>query len=57
MRTARMATLVIAFLLASGSAWGETHADLMEQVRAAETAFAESMADRDPEVFSTFLEN
>ena len=55
MRTARMAFLVIVLLLASKSAWCETHADLVEQVRVSETAFAKSMADRNLEVFSTFL--
>jgi ketosteroid isomerase-like protein len=56
MRAIQLATLVIAFfLMMNGSACGETHDDLVDQVRAAETAFAKSMADRDIEVFASFL--
>lgn len=55
MRAIHLTSLVIAFLLLSGAAWGETHDDLADQVRAAETAFAKSMADRDMEAFASFL--
>jgi ketosteroid isomerase-like protein len=33
----------------------ETNAELKEQVRRTETAFAKTMADRDPAAFATFL--
>ena len=55
MKTVRQAMLVGALLLVSGLAWGETHDDLVDQVRAAETAFAGSMADRDIDAFTSFL--
>jgi len=47
-----MSTLVLAALLAVG---GEPNAQLQEQVRQAETAFAKTMADRDHAAFESFL--
>ncbi len=35
--------------------WGETNAELKEQVRRTEIAFAKTMADRDPAAFVSFL--
>ena len=45
----------IGALLAVNVAQGATQAELAEQVRAAETAFAKSMADRKPSTFETFV--
>lgn len=42
-------------LLALACALAETNAELKEQVRRAETAFAKSMADRDAAAFASFL--
>jgi ketosteroid isomerase-like protein len=47
----------IAVLLIAGVARGATNAELAEQVRAAETAFAKSMADRKIEAFESFVAN
>jgi ketosteroid isomerase-like protein len=49
-----MTSIVLAALLAAGSA-PETNAQLQEQVRQTETAFAKSMADRDHAAFVSFL--
>jgi len=45
--------LCAALLAASASA--QTNAELKEQVRQAEAAFAKTMADRDPAAFASFL--
>jgi ketosteroid isomerase-like protein len=37
------------------SAWAQTTAELTEQVRRTEVAFAKTMADRDPQAFASFL--
>lgn len=42
-------------LLLAGSASAETNAELKEQVRQTEIAFAKTMADRDPAAFAGFL--
>lgn len=47
--------LALIALLSVGSALAETNAELAAQVRAAETAFAKTMADRDHAAFSTFV--
>jgi uncharacterized protein (TIGR02246 family) len=47
-----MTTLMLAVLLAAGA---ETNAELQEQVRQTETAFARTMADRDHAAFVSFL--
>jgi ketosteroid isomerase-like protein len=47
-----MTTLMLAVLLAAGA---ETNAELQEQVRQTETAFAKTMADRDHAGFVSFL--
>lgn len=44
-----------AILALSLSAIGQTNADLKEQVRKTETAFAKTMADRDAAAFEKFL--
>ena len=48
-----MTTLMLAVLLAAAPA--ETNAQLAEQVRQTETAFAKTMADRDHAAFVSFL--
>ena len=55
MRLVHLTTLFVASLLIAAAVQGETHGDLVDQVRAAETDFAKSMADRDFEAFSSFL--
>lgn len=47
--------LVCAGCLYIGSALAETTAELAAQVRAAENAFAKTMADRDIEAFASFV--
>ena len=42
-------------LFATASAPAETNAELREQVRQTEIAFAKTMADRDPAAFASFL--
>src|SRR5689334_21039561 len=42
-------------LLFAGTVNAETNADLKEQVRRTEIAFAKTMADRDPAAFASFL--
>jgi len=42
-------------LLTAALASGQSNAELKEQVRQTEIAFAKSMADRDPVAFATFL--
>jgi ketosteroid isomerase-like protein len=49
--------LCVAILSLTGSAAAETNAELKEQVRRTEIAFAKTMADRDPAKFSSFLAN
>ena len=48
-------TLLIALSLFSAKVLGETTAELTAQVRAAENAFAKTMADRDLRAFESFL--
>ena len=48
-----MTTLLLAALLAAAA--GETNAQLQDQVRQTETAFAKTMADRDHPAFVSFL--
>ena len=55
MRNACVIVLLLAGLLVPATASAETHAELAAQVRAAETAFAKTMADRDHAAFSSFL--
>ena len=43
------------WLLAGGLALAETNAELKEQVRKTEIAFAKTLADRDPAAFASFL--
>lgn len=50
-----MTILAPLVLLAATAAAAPTNADLVEQVRKAETGFAKSMADRDHAAFMTFL--
>ena len=47
--------LPLRLLLASALATAETNADLKDQVRRTETAFAKTLADRDPAAFANFL--
>ena len=42
-------------LMTAGLAAGQSNAELKEQVRQTEIAFAKSMADRDPVAFASFL--
>jgi len=49
--------LCAAILSLTGSAVAETNAELKEQVRQTEIAFAKTMADRDPVKFASFLGN
>ena len=54
--TTRSATaILIALSLFSAKVLGETTAELTAQVRAAENAFAKTMADRDLRAFESFL--
>jgi len=48
-------TLCAVMLVAAGLASAQSNAELKEQVRQTEIAFAKSMADRDPAAFATFL--
>ncbi|MCX6628531.1 MAG: nuclear transport factor 2 family protein [Candidatus Solibacter sp.] len=48
-------TFCAAMLFAAGAASAETNAELREQVRQTEIAFAKTMADRNPAAFATFL--
>ena len=47
--------LLCAIFLLSTAGWAETNAELKEQVRKTETAFAKTMADRDVKAFEKFL--
>jgi len=49
--------LCAAMLSLAGLATAETNAELKEQVRKTEIAFAKTMADRDPAAFASFLAN
>jgi uncharacterized protein (TIGR02246 family) len=53
MRTTTLAILCALALPAGARA--ETNAELAQQVRQAETAFARSLADRDPKAFAAFV--
>jgi ketosteroid isomerase-like protein len=48
--------LCAALLFTAGAASGETNAELKEQVRQTEIAFAKTMADRDAAAFASFLD-
>jgi ketosteroid isomerase-like protein len=48
--------LCAVLVLAGGVASAETNAELKEQVRQTETAFAKTMADRDAAAFASFLD-
>lgn len=50
-----MNRLVLALLLAAGVVSAETNAELKEQVRRTEAAFAKTLADRDHAAFQKFL--
>ncbi len=50
-----MVRLFVVMLMAAGLASGQSNAELKEQVRQTEIAFAKSMADRDPVAFASFL--
>jgi ketosteroid isomerase-like protein len=52
---APMKRLLLAALLLAAPALAQTNAELKEQVRRAETAFAKTMADRDLTAFTSFL--
>lgn len=47
--------LLVGTLLVAGSARAETPAQLTEQVRATEIAFARTLADRDPKKFTSMI--
>jgi ketosteroid isomerase-like protein len=49
--------LCAALLSWGGSLTAETNAELKEQVRRTEIAFAKTLADRDPAAFASFLSN
>ncbi len=55
MKTKWAALSCLLVLLASGAAWGATNAELATQVRAAETAFAKTMADRKLDDFESYV--
>ena len=57
LRHARLlvATVALAAVALAGPAAAETLAELQAQVRATETAFAKTMADRDHAAFASFL--
>ena len=48
-------TLAVATVMMAGPARDETRDELVAQVRAAETAFAKTMATRDSVAFASFL--
>lgn len=50
-----MTRLLFAVLLLGAPVLAQTNAELKEQVRRAETAFAKTMADRDHAAFTSFL--
>ena len=50
-----MSRLCCILLLSALALFAQTTAELKEQVRRTETAFAKTMADRDPAAFATFL--
>jgi ketosteroid isomerase-like protein len=50
-----MLRLITLFAMAAASLLAQTNAELKEQVRAAERAFAKTMADRDHAAFVSFL--
>jgi ketosteroid isomerase-like protein len=50
-----MKRLLLAMALLGAQGLAQTNAELKEQVRRAETAFAKSMADRDLAAFTSFL--
>jgi len=52
--TKRLAMMVLLMLLCSGLA-AQSNEELKQQVRAAEAAFAKTMADRDHAAFASFL--
>ena len=55
MTTRSTTALLIALSLVSAKVLGETTAELTAEVRAAENAFAKTMADRDLRAFESFL--
>jgi len=50
-----MTRLLPLLLALAAGLFAETNAELKEQVRRTETAFAKTLADRDPAAFATFL--
>jgi ketosteroid isomerase-like protein len=46
---------ILLLLLSAAASFAQSNADLKEQVRRTETAFAQTMADRDHKAFTTFL--
>jgi len=54
-RGLRISLAALALLAGGGVARAASNADLQAQVRAAETAFAKTMADRDAAGFATFV--
>ena len=50
-----MTRWILCAALLTAAATAETNAELKEQVRQAETAFAKTMADRNPAAFASFL--
>ncbi len=55
MKRTSLAVLALAALLSAGQAASETHDELASQVRAAETAFAKTMAARDHAAFGSHV--
>ena len=53
----RFAGLVVTILFGVALCRAETNADLKDQVRRTEIAFAKAMADRNPSAFASFLSN
>ena len=55
MKAKWVALICLLVSLVAGVAWGATNEELVAQVRAAETAFAKSMADRKLDAFESFV--
>ena len=55
MKAKWVALVCLLVSLSEGVAWGATNAELAAQVRAAETAFAKTMADRKLDAFESFV--
>jgi ketosteroid isomerase-like protein len=53
----KRSTYLVLLLALAGPLTAETNAELKEQVRKTEIAFAKTMADRNPAAFASFLSN